>query len=95
MGKLRNGSSLLKSCPLKSEEDIIFCSNWITVCVMLHNFALDYDDKVLYVMDQPSEIELDGEDLDDEVQLEVPNINGEEKRQWLFGLLNSHSIEDL
>lgn len=69
---------------ISTDEDIKFCSDWIAVCCMLHNFTLDYPDYDSYIVDNDyAADEDDDEEEEDEEPLPLP-VGGEERRQMLF-----------
>lgn len=84
IGEIKNRFPSLNKLPIKikSEEDIVFCSKWVTVAAMLHNFAKDNDDSAMYNIDELEEVQLSRPETEEED--EGANANGEQKRQWLY-----------
>lgn len=84
IGEIKGRFPSLKNLPVRitTQEDLDFCSLWVGVCAMLHNFAKEYDDAVMYDYEELEEGEEEEEDSDDEDT--VAANNGEQKRLWLF-----------
>lgn len=84
IGEIKRRFPSLDNLPIKikSEEDILFCSKWVTVAAMLHNFAMDYDDSVMYDCEELIGVEeVDPVNEDDQAN---GHNDGEQRRQWLF-----------
>lgn len=90
--KRRFSSLNLLPIEIRSEDDLAFCSRWVSVAAMLHNFAISHGESV------------NDEDIgaDDDVELALPSntlrqnwckdkeeiasagCSGEQKRMWLY-----------
>lgn len=85
IGEIKKRFPSLTKLPIKikSEQDIVFCSSWVTVAAMLHNFAKDYDDNVMYDIDELEEVPIGLPGIE-EGEEEAANLTGQRKRHWLY-----------
>lgn len=85
IGEIKKRFPSLDKLPvkIKSENDIALCSRWVSVAAMLHNFAKDHDDSIMYdcneLVDTEAVQPVHGEDEEEDAP-----ADGEQKRQWLF-----------
>lgn len=63
-------------------EDIDYCSNWLVICCMLHNFIMDYPDYDGFITDEDL-IEEEVLMEDDDESIAVP-VDGDQRRMMLF-----------
>lgn len=88
IGDIKKRWPSLKNLPvrIRSEEDVAFCSKWVTVAAMLHNFAKAHDDSVMYDIRDLQDVQAGAPVIEEEEEEEDEDEHpmGEEKRQWLF-----------
>lgn len=87
IGEIKKRFPSLEMLPIKirSNDDRDFCCRWVSVAVMIHNFAIDYDDPVMYDCNELVDVDLLPPVPGDDVEENGTNTTtGEQKRRWLF-----------
>lgn len=85
IGEIKNQFPTLRGLRIKirTNNDLVLCSRWISVCVILNNFIMDYDDYTKYRLD--TDHSLSEQEVLDEGQQENPyDEDGQTKREWVY-----------
>lgn len=85
IGEIKNQFPTLRGLhiQIRTNNDLVLCSRWISVCVILHNFIMDYDDYTKYRLDTDHSL-AEQEELDEGQQENPYDEDGQTKREWVY-----------